>query len=260
MPVLTYHRIADPEQGVEPTLTVSAEDFHEQLNWIKHHGYTSITASHLSEALAGRATMPPRPVLLTFDDGYRDLCDFAFPALAASGLSATVFVVTGELGQFSSWDKAFGWNPLPLMSSEQIRQWSGRGIDFGAHSRTHRDLTRIPPEDLVSELEGSALDLSQILDKKVSSFAYPHGRQNAIVRSLAERYFSLAFSCEEGLNTTGIDQMRIRRTMVRPRDSMHAFSHRITKGVSPVYDLRNWRAKARIRSRFRDILSWLRFA
>jgi peptidoglycan/xylan/chitin deacetylase (PgdA/CDA1 family) len=260
LPVLTYHRIGPFVRGVEPTITVAPRQFENQLSWLKSHGYQTLTAFHLSEVLKGRAVMPPNPVLLTFDDGYEDLCEYAFPALLANHFNATVFVVTGRLGQINTWDQAVGWSALPLMSADQIRQWAKETIDFGSHSKTHPVLTELSEVELESELSGSAQELSLILGRKATCLAYPHGRHSAVVRSVAARYFDLAFSCEEGPNDANTDRFAIRRTMVRPKDGLRSFSHRVLKGASPVYDLQQWRAQARLRSRFKDILSWFHHA
>ena len=260
LPVLTYHHVGERRRGVEPTLTITPEQFDHQLNWLKSHGYTTISALHLHEVLKGRTVMPPQPVLLTFDDGYKDLCEFVFPALLARGFTATVLLVTGRLGEASSWDETAGWASLPLMSREDVRKWAEQGIDFGAHSRTHPSLTEISDEALVPELSGSAADLHQILQKEVICLAYPHGHHNAAVRSLTARYFGLAFSCEEGLNDSTVDHFRIRRTMVRPRDGMKAFAHRLSHGMSPFYDLHEWRARLRLRSRWKRVKGLLNVA
>jgi hypothetical protein len=102
--------------------------------------------------------------------------------------------------------------------------------------------------------------LHQILQKDVISLAYPHGHHNATVRCVTAKYFGLAFSCEEGLNDSSIDHFRIRRTMVRPRDGMNAFAHRLSHGMSPFYDLHQWRARLRPRSRWRSTKGFLNVA
>lgn len=253
LPVLTYHRIGKFTHNVEPTLTISPEEFENQLGWLKRNNYNTITAEFLNQVIQGREAMPPRPVLLTFDDAYEELCEYAFPRLLANGFTATVFVVTGRVGQTNIWDQANGYSSLQLMSAEQIRHWAERGIDFGSHSRTHPVLTDVMEADLFSEVGNSAEELGSILGRKIACFAYPHGRHNKTVRAVTAKCYDLAFCTEEGLNDAGTDRSRIRRTMVRPKDSLHMFSHRVSNGTSPFYDLRQWRAEARLRSRLRDM-------
>lgn len=257
LPVLTYHRIGDRRHGLEPTGTITLNDFEKQLSWLKHKGYNTISGTHLNEVLHGRATMPTSPVLLTFDDGYRELCDNALPAVVANGFNATVFVVTGRLGQTNTWDEAAGWAPLPLMSAEQIRHWAEQGIDFGSHSQTHSVLTEIAEEELISELSSSAQELGKILERKVTCFAYPYGRHNATIRAMTARYFDLAFGNEEGLNSVLTDRLRIRRTMVRHGDNLSVYSRRLSKGRSPFWEFRELRVQARLRSRLNCIRNWL---
>lgn len=257
LPVLTYHRIGEPSRQ-EPPGTISPRTFRLHLECLKDQGYTTVTADNLRQALQGRACMPPRPVMLTFDDGYADLATHAFPAMLSAGCTGTVFVVTSRIGRTNTWDQARGWRALPLLSAEQIRFWAERGIEFGAHSRTHPHLTRLSPTDLAAELGGSAHDLSCLLGRAACSLAYPHGAHNTAVRDIAVRHFDLAFGCQEGLNHPGSDPWRIRRTMVQAADALNDFCYRLERGRSPIHDRQHWRARLRLRTRAQSLLQWLR--
>ena len=257
LPVLTYHRIGKLRSDLDKSGVVLPSEFERQIRWLKASGYNAITASHLNEVFQERAVMPPSPVLLTFDDGYEEICESALPALVANGFTATVFIVTGCVGKTNKWDEDAGWGSIPIMSADQIRQWAQQGIDFGAHSATHPDMIKMTPAELAQECSDSAQELREILGRSAKSFAYPHGRQNATVRSVTARYFDLAFGCEEGLNTVNTDRFRLLRTMTRGRDGVRSFSYRILKGRSPHWDLEHIRAELHFKQSFKDLWDWI---
>lgn len=90
VPVLMYHHVS-PSTG---SLTTSPENFHAQMSWLRWRGWTTLTAEQFSDYLAG-GSVPPKSVLLTFDDGYLDNYVYAHPTLQAFGLNAVMFLVTG---------------------------------------------------------------------------------------------------------------------------------------------------------------------
>jgi peptidoglycan/xylan/chitin deacetylase (PgdA/CDA1 family) len=193
-------------------------------------------------------------VLLTFDDAYADLTTYALPVLKRHNFGAAVFVVTHRIGDENEWDRLRGSQPHHLMTGDQIREWAGRGIEFGAHSRTHADLTTLSEREMREEIDGSRDDLAAITGKHVRAFAYPFGRTNEAVRNRVRAVFDCAFSCEAGLNTVSSDPYALSRSMVQPDDSVVALASRVRFGRYPVD---RWRARLRIRSRVRDLTGQL---
>ena len=119
------------------------------------------------------------------------------------------------------------------MSSSDIREWAGRGIEFGAHGRTHTDLTKLTGADLRQEIEGSAQELGNILDRRVASFAYPYGRVNEEGGRMVRNHFEMAFTTRWGINHPETDLYALRRTPVRSQDSLGALSCRLLLGWHP---------------------------
>jgi peptidoglycan/xylan/chitin deacetylase (PgdA/CDA1 family) len=158
--------------------------------------------------------LPAKPVLLTFDDAYADHVEHAFPVLKHYEFKVTVFVVTGHIGGYSTWDQPFGYPARALMTEAQIRRWSQQGIEFAAHTRTHRDLRDLGTRELDFELRGCKEDLVQILNNPVTSFAYPFGLYNDRVRERVMALFKSAFTCHGGLNGRRTDLHQLRRTLV----------------------------------------------
>lgn len=186
--------------------------------------------------------------MFTFDDAYEDLCTHAFPVLERFGFRSVVFVITGRVGRSTSWDG------LPTMTMEQIRHWAARGVEIGAHSRTHPDLTTVSDGVVADEVAGSQEDLASAGFMSIS-FAYPYGNFDDRVRESVNEIFQLAFTCEEGLNDLGTDPLLLKRTMVQPGDTLLDIEFRAAFGKNP---LDRVRSRLRLRMRFAKALRHLR--
>lgn len=248
LPVLLYHHVGPSRPGTFPELTVSAERFERHLRWLVRRGYVGIRPADWLDWSRKAGSLPRRPVLLTFDDAYADLTEHALPLLRQYDFGGAVFVVTGRIGDENRWDQVRGSQRHRLMTARQIREWAGYGIEFGAHSRTHADLTTLSQAQLDEEIRGSRDDLAAVTGLPVTSFAYPFGRVNEVVYECARAVFDCAFSCEEGVNTDTTDPYELCRNMVHPGDSAFAVACRTRFGRYPV---QKWRARLRIRSRLR---------
>lgn len=218
IPALLYHHVGEPRPGAWRLLTVSPRRFEAQVRALVAAGYTGITARHWVDHVEGRVELPERPILITFDDAYRDLEAHALPVLRRYGFSATVLVVTAHVGGRSAWDEAAGLSTHPLMDAEALRVWSERGIELGAHSRTHVDLRGLGSAALEEELEGSRRDLEALTGGPVRAFAYPYGHFDDAVRRRVAEVYRIAFTTRSGLNRAGAPLAETRRTAVVPQD------------------------------------------
>ena len=209
MPVLFYHHVGPPGGGGRRFLSVDPERFESHVDWLARRRFTTVTPSAW---LSG--VRPRRPVMITFDDGYADLARHAFPVLARRGMTATAFVVTGLLGGQDEWNDELGGDRLQLLSREEIAAWAQRGIEFGAHGRTHRDLVLLDPVARAAEIDGSRSDLADALGSVPHAFAYPYGSYDSSTLDLVGRAFSLAFTTEEGFHRDTDDPLRVARIQV----------------------------------------------
>lgn len=255
LPVLLYHHVGPDHPGALRGLTVLPEDFEKHIRRLAQRGYQGICpADWLRWRREGKG-LPEKPVLITFDDGYEDLVQYAFPVLRRYGFGAAVYIVTKQLGGTNAWDEARGWGTLRLMTADQIRAWAGQGIEFGAHSRTHADLTSLNAEELADEAAGSAADMEALLGSRAASFAYPYGFHNAAVDDCVRGSFDLAFIADdkdEGLNDLQTDPHLLLRTMVQRTDSARIVEWRARRGRYPFYNLWNrMRVRLALRTRLR---------
>jgi peptidoglycan/xylan/chitin deacetylase (PgdA/CDA1 family) len=171
--VLLYHRIARGGDPADPC-AVPAHRFEEQVRRLA------------GERRGGGAPARRSPrAVVTFDDGYLDVYDTAFPILQRHGLAATVFVVSGHVGRASGrWGPP---TPAPMMTWSQLEELSRHGFSIQSHTRTHPDLTRCGDADAAGELGGSRAEIEERVGARVDEIAYPFGRFDARIIALAAR-------------------------------------------------------------------------
>jgi peptidoglycan/xylan/chitin deacetylase (PgdA/CDA1 family)/SAM-dependent methyltransferase len=198
LPILMYHRVASDGAEALAQYRVSPAQFEEQLQYLKDTAHYAVSIEEWHVAMRRHEPLPGRAVLLTFDDGYLDFATQAWPLLEKYGFSATVFLVAGEVGGTNRWDRRFG-EEVPLLGWEEIRRLADLGVEFGSHSTSHPDLTRIPPAEVVQEAIRSRAILQEGLGRPVRSFAYPHGGEDQVVRHLVGGSgYTYGFSCRPG--------------------------------------------------------------
>ncbi len=223
LPILMYHRVAPTGTENNRRYRVTPEQFEEQLQYLKDSGYYSATWDDWLTALTTRQPLPGRAIMLTFDDGYSDFYEHAWPLLKQYGFTATVFLVAGQIGQTNIWDWAYG-EELSLMNWDMIQELSSSGIYFGAHSVTHLPLTSLSIEDAVRELAISRTILEGAINKKIKAFAYPYGATDEAIAHLAGACGYIAgLTCDSRLSTFKDNPMLLPRKEVRGTDNLQQF-------------------------------------
>jgi peptidoglycan/xylan/chitin deacetylase (PgdA/CDA1 family) len=181
VPVLLYHSVsADPPDWIAP-FAVSPATFAAHLDAVMASGRQPLTVSQLADGLSGRGVLPPRPVLITVDDGFADFADNAMPALAERKLPSTLYVTTGALAGRS---RETVLPAAAMLCLADLPGLDAAGVEIGAHSHTHRQLDLLPGREVAAELSRSGDLLAGALGHHIRSFAYPHGYWRARVRQL----------------------------------------------------------------------------
>jgi peptidoglycan/xylan/chitin deacetylase (PgdA/CDA1 family) len=147
------------------------------MTWLVRHGYHAVGQAQLFAALEGGTPLPPRPIAITFDDGYRDVLWHAAPVLARLHMPATAYVITGRIS---------GPDPSFLTWPELVRL-ERFGVAIASHTVTHRELTQETDADALHELEASRRALEEHLRHPVQWFAYPAGAEDPRVVALVRR-------------------------------------------------------------------------
>jgi len=175
--ILAYHSVSEHRSDA---LAVRVADFEAQMAWLHRHGYQSMTLAEYAHQTIEKGE---RIVIITFDDGYADNSTLAFPILKRYGFVATIFLVS----DYVDTDHVFSWD-VPKMRSqhdahwyrlltwEQVHEMAVYGIEFGSHTCTHPELTRLSAQEYTEEIVRSRKDLRARLGTEVGSFCYPRGK------------------------------------------------------------------------------------
>jgi peptidoglycan/xylan/chitin deacetylase (PgdA/CDA1 family) len=178
-PVVLYHHVGEE---ADPPRWVSSELFAAQMDYLIDQGFTAVTASELDAIEDGDRPPPERAVVLTFDDGYRDFYVHAFPILRERGLSATMFLVAGWVGDSEATRKT---DPVPYLIWPEVREMMGHGVEFQSHSLTHPRFDEITIDQARVELVESKRIIEEHTGAPVTVLAYPFGVSSGDVRALA---------------------------------------------------------------------------
>lgn len=194
---------------------------------LKLLGYQVISLRDAHAGLFGSAPLPKRPVVLTFDDGFQDFHDHAYPILREFGYSATVFVVAGLLSQPPRWLTDVEASAR-IMSGTMLRTVRQGNIEIGAHTMSHPHLPHIPVERQEQEIALSKTMLEDTIGEAVSSFAYPYGSYDAPVRDLVMGAgFETAVTINRGLANWAANPFEIPRKAISWGDNLVGFLYKL---------------------------------
>ena len=169
--VLNYHMV----NPMLISLAIDPTDFDWQMKYLVDHGYHTISTDELYDFMEGKGTLPDRPVLITFDDGYVDNYTNAYPILKKYNLKATIFIVTG----FVSSRKGY-------LTWDQLREMEQHGIMAQSHTVTHAPLPELPDERIREELVESKRTAEAELGHPIDFIAYPTGVHDLHIVGIAK--------------------------------------------------------------------------
>ncbi|MGC1402463.1 MAG: polysaccharide deacetylase family protein [Thermodesulfobacteriota bacterium] len=244
VPILTYHHI-NPLEG--DMVTVSVNHFEEQMSFLHRKGYHTLFVSELVEWMQGKRTVPKKSVVLSFDDGFWDNYEFAFPILKKYGLKATIFLVTGWIAEER--DPGQAREVIPHHQGNQLIA-QGRGdqiamtwleakemqesglIEMESHTHSHnKELYQDRPA-LKDDLDRSREAIRSHLSKNSTCLCWPGGRYSPeSIITAREADFTALCTTERGLNQSGNDLWRLKRITVKDagfqwlRKTIFIFSH-----------------------------------
>jgi peptidoglycan/xylan/chitin deacetylase (PgdA/CDA1 family) len=232
IPILMYHEISSTPHREFLKYTVSPTSFAAQMRWLAKHDYTTIVPDQLLAARAGSATLPARPVMLTFDDGFAESVRHAPPILASHGFTAVFYLVTGLAGATSRWIIPERGFELPLIGWSEARALESSGFHCESHTVSHPHLADISADACERELAESRQMMEQQLGRPVQHLAYPHGSHNASVISMAQAAgYRTACTTIIGLSRPTDSPFALRRVLVSGQHSMLDFASLVRRGV-----------------------------
>lgn len=164
VPILLYHHIGFSHQEGN-IYYVSPEVFDRQMNLLYQWGYRTISVEQLARAINEGAALPPKPIILTFDDGSETVYTTALPIMQRYGFTGTAYLVYYYLGITN------------YMDVDQVRALHTAGWEIGSHGLSHVDLTARTERQTI-EIVGSRRMFQDLLQIPILSFAYPYGAYN----------------------------------------------------------------------------------
>ena len=218
VPILMYHYVDSLPLNADPLrigLTVRPDTFRAQLAWLREAGYNTISFNQLHAALTLGATLPPKPLILSFDDGYSGHFTTVLPLLLEAGYTATFFVIS---------ERAESGDPNHL-SREQVAAMAAAGMHMESHSRSHRELVGRDRDLLVFELLGSRESLQAFTGVAPRVLAWPYGSYDALALQIAEEAgYQMAVSTRAGMLHSSSERHELPRLRVNRDLSLAAFA------------------------------------
>ncbi|MDD3887536.1 MAG: polysaccharide deacetylase family protein [Patescibacteria group bacterium] len=220
VPIILYHYVRDiaPQpDNLGWGLSVPPSTFQQQMDYLVKENYTTITPNNLYQYLKYGTPLPPKPIMLTFDDGYLDFFEEVFPVLRDNHLTATNFIISNFLGR----EQYLDWYHLKYMVA------SGR-VFVGGHTLNHMKLTEVNSEQLDQEIAINKASLEEGLDTKIDYFAYPYGSyDDNVLNALKKNKYKAAFTTENGNIHKTSQLLKLPRIKVGGGDTVQTFAEKI---------------------------------
>jgi peptidoglycan/xylan/chitin deacetylase (PgdA/CDA1 family) len=248
IPVLNYHAIdSNNSTASSRNVSVSLSSFKEQIEWLNKEGYKSVSAGDLRAIILNGRRIQGKYVLITFDDGYYSLYEYALEILSKNGFTATLFLSTAYMGMsydqsdfyFVKHDRQLTW--------EEVKTLSANGWSIQSHGNTHVKMTSIDKGALIQEVTASKNIIEQNLGKPVDEFAFPYGiYNNAVITQLKAAGYKFAYSVHSGKIFPSANRFHLPRIEINNLDTMESFKTKVLTGYTS--------SSNAIRSKVRDIV------
>jgi peptidoglycan/xylan/chitin deacetylase (PgdA/CDA1 family) len=218
-PILFYHKVDHPPSDARLRGAYTPpRRFARQMAFLKKQGTIFYTASELARLYLENGSFPPNGLSVTFDDGWKDNYEKAFPILRRYGIKATIFLVSSCIGEVSTKAVAEGESARAHLSREEVVEMSEHGIEFGSHTVNHRLLHQLPLHDVKFEVEESKKQIESLVGKPCQAFSYPAGFFTEDIQQVVKQAgYTVAFSTVYGSDNS-LDLFALNRVEILRRD------------------------------------------
>ena len=228
VPILMYHEVSSRLDPRYRKYTLTPQELERQLDWLRANDYRTVTMDDVLAAWRGARALPAKPVAITFDDGGRDCIEYAVPALAKRGFTATFYIVAGVVGAPMRWLKQeIGFE---LQAADWPALWAAEkmGMRCEAHSITHPRLGTVDAATCRDELARGRAMLEDGLGHAVTHLAYPFGSFSDETRAIAlETGYATACTKEEAIASASDELLALPRVPVLGTETFGEFTHRV---------------------------------
>ncbi len=215
VPILAYHSI----DSTGSVISISQDKFRSHMQSLADNSFKAISLKEIVKCMCENIRFPKRSVAITFDDGFKNTYELAFPILREFGFKATVFLVPEYCGKNNQWKRQPAGIPsLDLLNWNEILEMAKDGIDFGVHTMNHPDLTGLLLDQAIKEIDDSKRMIEERLAKDTFFFAYPYGRYSDEIKGIIKNKFY-------GACSTKLDFVSFKSDIyLLPRIDMYYFS------------------------------------
>jgi peptidoglycan/xylan/chitin deacetylase (PgdA/CDA1 family) len=236
VPIVMYHSIALDATPMFKQFAVAPALFADHMAYLDDHGYTPLTVTqYIQLRQIPFSAWPRRPIVLTFDDGYADFYEHAFPVLLHHSFVATLYIATGYVGETSGWLRRSGEASRRMLTWEQLRELHHRNIECGAHSHTHPQLDVLPRQLARREILRSKRLLEEQLNTRTLTFAYPYGYYTiGVQEDVRNAGFTSACAVKRRFCTSRSDPYALERLIVRGDLRVSGLAALITRTRDPL--------------------------
>ena len=229
VPVVMYHRVINKSEneGIHGTY-IYENIFREHMKYLKNNNFSVITFEDLNNiGWRNRFDKNKKYIIITFDDGYVDNYELAFPILKEFNFKATIFLM-GE-STYNEWDvKADGEKSFPLMSVEMIKEMQDYGIEFGAHTFNHPKLNKLSNDEIKHQIVDVKKPLEEKIGREIITFAYPYGILNDYAKKMVEEAsYTFGVATDSGSVCLSDDLYQIRRIAIFPNTNLFSFKRKV---------------------------------
>lgn len=227
--ILMYHQVGRFERpSAHRAVFCDVGRFSSQMAYLARMNFNVLSMDQAMACLFGGAPLPPRSVVITFDDGYLNFQEFAWPVLRRHGFPATVFLVSRLLGRRAEWLGSEFKDHPSLMNDATVRQLQAEGAHFGSHACSHPRLSRLSSADKRAEIFDSKKTLEDVLGREVPDFCYPYGDYDVEARDLVgEAGYRSGLTCIKGPANTAHNPLEIPRKAISWGDNLIGFAWKL---------------------------------
>lgn len=219
IPILMYHallELGDDATPVQLEWTTSPQSFAAQMDYLAQAGYTTVGFDDLLAYLERAEPLPPKPVIITFDDGHYTFRTEAWPVLKSHGLRVTLFV----LADYTAYPGYLSW--------EQIIELAGEGVVIGSHGLDHTALTKMDADEVLHQVQESKALIEERVGQPVTLLSYPYGAYNdTVISILAQAGYRAACTINPSFYQHRNDPYRFSRIHPTYTDSLENFIARL---------------------------------
>lgn len=232
LPILMYHALSTDQRDA---LTVAVEDFSKQLSWLSARGYQSISMSQFLEFQEGKVKkeeLPPKPILFTFDDGYRSVAELALPLLKKHHFTACLFLTSSYVLEREREEQS------KYISFSELKHWTSSGMEVALHTHSHPSLKMKNVTEVLEDLDREEEMLNKYQIIYLRALAYPYGARpkatdklNELYQGLQSRGIRAAFRIGNKLSplSAGSNRFEIKRLDIQGNKSFNDFKKKLAQ-------------------------------